>query len=152
MMNSPSFSPSRITSLLLSALVILVLLISAFWMGTVVGERRVRHYRGWSSSHHRPFMPMMREPRPFPPMRLPLRPPSGNGVFGHVASLSETSLVITDRGGLEQTVLVTSSTAIRINERNANLTDIHQNDEVSVFGMPTSQGQIDARLIRLRRQ
>ena len=150
-MNTPPFSPSRLTSVLLSALVVLVLLISAFWMGTVVGERRARHYQGWSN-HHRPFMPMMREPRPFPPMRLPVRPPSGNGVFGRVTSRSDTRLTITDRGGLEQTVLVTSSTAIRINDRTANVSDIQENEEVSVFGMPTAQGQIDARLIRLRRK
>lgn len=143
-----SITLSRRTQAVLGALIVLILLCLSFLAGVKATERRIRHYSNWSKS----YPDMMRPHRagrmavPFPE-RAPL--PLPNGVFGRVLSVTSTNLIIDGQDNFEQNVLVTSSTAIRTEQGTATLKDIQPNMEVSVFGAPNAQGQIEARLIRL---
>jgi hypothetical protein len=140
-----STSSSKLASYLIPALVTLILVLGAFWVGMAIGERRARHFSGWCDGYRRAFMPMGRERLPFPSPHLP----NTHGVFGRVLSLSEQGLIIQGNNDIEQSVLVTSSTAIRMGNRTASLQDIHPMDQVSVFGMSNNKGEIEAKLVRL---
>ncbi|MBP9762441.1 hypothetical protein KBD34_02380 [Patescibacteria group bacterium] len=134
---------------LLATLLLLILLCLAFLLGAKVGQHRSGHFCNWNN--HRPEgREMPRGPRGKPDMMMPMRAmPLPNGVFGRVLSASGTTFVIQGRDRFEQSVLVTTSTAIRLDNRGASSTDIQTNTEVGVFGAPNEQGQIQAHLIRL---
>lgn len=140
-----SSSSSKTISYLIPVLAVLIFLVGAFWIGMAIGERRARHFNGWCDGYRHAFMPLGRGRMPLPSPHLP----NAHGVFGRVVSVSNQNIVIQGNDDIEQGVLVTSSTAIRLGDRNATLNDIHTDDQVSVFGVPNSVGQIEARLVRL---
>ncbi len=73
----------------------------------------------------------------------------GHGVFGKILSVSGSTLVVQGKDNVEQNVLVSTSTVIRVGREQGSLADIHADNQAAVFGTPNDQGQIDARLIRL---
>ena len=132
----------------------LVLLCGTFSLGLHLGERRAGFASGWERGY-RHMMPFNRGfgrgEEGTPPMMRPLFP-NGHGVFGNVLSVSNDSLVIQGKDGLEQTVLVTSSTTIRVGTETVGLKDIPKDLsklQASAFGAPNASGQVEARLIRL---
>lgn len=151
----PDFLHSTATRRLLIVLGVLVILCGTFTLGLRVGERKAGHFSGWERGY-RGMMPMMRwgagrQDDRFSPMMRPLFP-NGHGVFGNVLSVSDSSLVIQGKDGIEQTVLVTSSTTIRVGQETVALKDIPKDLsklQASAFGAPNAAGQIEARLIRL---
>ncbi len=134
---------------------VLVILCGTFTLGLRIGERKANHFSGWERGY-RGMMPMLRwgterQQGQFSPMQRPLFP-NGHGVFGNVLSISSDSLVIQGKDGLEQTVLVTSSTIIRVGQETMNLQDIPKDLtklQASAFGAPNVSGQVEARLIRI---
>lgn len=126
----------------------LVLLSGAFAAGVDVGERKARHFNGWSQNYDR----MFGDRRGFRGGKTPFGAPSlpgGHGVFGKVLSVSGQQIVVQGKDGVEQNVLVASSTAIRIGREEGTPEDIRPDAEAAVFGSPNDQGQIEARLIRI---
>lgn len=127
---------------------VLVILCGTFSLGLRIGERKAGHFSGWERGY-RGMMPMMRRGTDRPLF------PNGHGVFGNVLSISDNSLVIQGRDGIEQTVLVTSSTTIRVGRETVELKDISKDLtklQASAFGAPNASGQVEARLIRLFNQ
>lgn len=143
-MLTSSSASSRFFAYAIPGLVGFIVVLLAFWLGTAVGERRMRHFSGWCEGYRHAFLPPRgREQGLFP------RLPNAHGVFGRVVSVSGQTLIIEGNDDVEQSVQVSSSTAIRIGHRAASWEEIRVDGQVSVFGMPNGQGQIEARLIRL---
>ncbi len=146
------FSDSPAMQRILISLAALIILIGTFTLGVNLGERKARHFSGWYENYGGMFYkhapPMPRPGQPFAP-----RMPDPHGVFGKILSISDTNLVIQGKDGIEQNVLVTSSTVIRVGNERTNMTDLHRegiiNLDAAAFGEPNGQGQIEARLIRL---
>ncbi|MFA6429165.1 MAG: hypothetical protein WCV84_01565 [Patescibacteria group bacterium] len=143
---------------LLVALGLCAVLSAVFTAGIAVGGRKARHVMGWCGNYERQFTRpplgvgarLERDPRrgeafPFAPPMLP----GGHGVFGKVLSVAEGSLMVQGKDTVEQEVLVTTSTQIRLGRDEQVLTEIKPDMAVAVFGAPNGQGQIDARLIRV---
>lgn len=148
------FLRSTTTRRALLVLGALVILCGTFSLGLRLGERRAGYVSGWERGY-RHMMPFNRgfgrEEGAAPPMMRPLFP-NGHGVFGNVLSVSNNSLVIQGKDGIEQTVLVTSSTTIRVGTETINVQDIPKDLsklQASAFGAPNASGQVEARLIRL---
>lgn len=147
-----SFSSSPTMQRLLIGLSALIILIGTFALGVNLGERKARHFSGWYENYggmfheHTPSMPKLGQP-------FPSRMPDAHGVFGKILSVSDTNFVIQGKDGIEQNVLVTSSTVIRIGNERTNMTDLHEEEilnlNAAAFGAPNGRGQIEARLIRL---
>lgn len=145
---------STTTRRVLLVLGALVILCGTFSLGIRVGERRAGYVSGWERGYRR-MMPFNRGfgrgEEGVAPMMRPLFP-NGHGVFGNVLSVSNGSLVIQGKDGIEQTVLVTSSTKIRVGTETVSLKDIPKDLsklQASAFGTPNASGQVEARLIRL---
>lgn len=125
----------------------LFVLLAAFTGGVRLGERKARRLTGWCEGYQRVFgtKKTFRTPPPF--THTPL--PASHGVFGKVISLSDDTLAVQDKLGLEQIVRVSSSTAIRMGRDLIKLEELRPGFEVAVFGNPSADGFIDAHLIRL---
>jgi len=72
-----------------------------------------------------------------------------HGLIGQVYGLNEGGLVLQDRDGVEKSVVFTSATKIMKNREEVKATEIKVGDEVMVLGAPSSQGQIEAGLVRV---
>ena len=134
----PPFSSPSWSRLILASLVCIIGLLLAFGIGVKVGERREAHYANWNR-HYSDMFHAVHEPTT----------PFAHGVFGTVLSNTDAGLVIQGRDQHEQTVVLTSSTAIRADQGIVTVKDLAPNTQVGVFGEANAQGQIEARLIRL---
>ena len=148
----PQFIHSRAIIIILATLATLAILAGVFQLGVSVGERKSRHFTRWFDNYNQNMLPPApHRPGPgLPPGNMPMPMlPNAHGVFGKILSVSDNSLIIQGQDNVEQNVLITSSTAIRIDRRIGTIEDLKPETEVSVLGAPNEQGQIEARLIRL---
>lgn len=143
-----TFLSSIIVRRILLGIAVLIVFFGAFWLGMEVGERKAQHASRWSEQYGRMFNSPRGPGRM--PFGAPMFPPS-HGVFGKVVSVSGNSVVVQGPDGVEQNVLVTTSTQIRNGRDQVKIDGISLNADVGVFGAPNHQGQIDARLIRVLR-
>jgi hypothetical protein len=154
------FIKSKAVMFVLVSLAALAALAGVFQLGMSFGERKAQHFNRWYKNYDRNFGPRMGLPgipEPGPGGRMPGMPqpfgrqmlPGGYGVFGKVLSVDGQGLAIQDKQGVEQNIFVTSSTVIRSGDSEAALEDLLPDAQVSVFGQPNDQGQIEARLIRI---
>lgn len=138
----------------LICLAALILLLGAFYLGIMVGMRKARHFSGWSQNYERMFPPRRGGPgmdgqRRYAPPFQPQTFPGGSGAFGKIISASGTALLISGKDGVEQNVVTTPETIIRVGRQNGTLQDLRPDTDVAIFGAPTGTGQIEARLIRV---
>jgi hypothetical protein len=84
------------------------------------------------------------QPQPRPQTQPGDRP---HGLFGSVASVSNGSFALTDRGGRSVTVHTTGSTHI-ISRQQATLADVHTGDTVRVMAMKAPDGTLTARSVQ----
>lgn len=142
------FLNSKIAFRVLIGVGLIALIAGTFAAGVSVGERKSRHFSAWTESYGKSFGGPQRDRRggrpPFEPML-----PGGHGVFGQVLSASSGTMVVQGKDDVEQSVLVTSSTKIRIGRDEGKLEDIQPEMEAAVFGAPNGEGQIEAQLIRI---
>jgi len=152
----PEFIKSKVLMWILAGLAGIAVLAGVFQLGVSIGERKAQHFNRWSENYGRNFGPrglpapgfggeMMRGPQPFGQPMLP----GGHGIFGKVLLTDGSSFVVQGQDDVEQSVLITSSTAIRSGNSEAKPDDIKVDQSVSVFGRPNDLGQIEAKLIRL---
>lgn len=139
------YTPSRTVRIVFAILGACILLLVSFATGLSVGENKGRHFFGLCGGFDQAMRPPHGFRGPFPPPALP----GGYGVFGQILSVSGTTMVVHGKDNADQTVLVTSSTIVRVGQENGTWEDVRTDRNVSVFGMPNGQGHIVARLIRL---
>ncbi len=77
---------------------------------------------------------------------------NAHGVAGKVLSVSDTSLIISDRSNKENTVTVTEKTILKRNGEDVKLSDIAKDDTVVVIGAPGENGVVNADFIRVFKQ
>lgn len=124
-----------------------IVLLATFTAGTVIGMRKAQHFDRWADNYPRMFRE--RDRGAFPGPLVPPTFPGAHGVFGRVISVAEPRVVVEGRDGVEQEVVATSSTLIRIGRREGAFADIRPDSEAAVFGAPNDAGQIEAKLIRV---
>lgn len=143
---------SKLFQRALICLAALIVLLGTFYLGIMVGMRKARHFSGWSQNYERMFPPHYGGPgmddRNAPPFQ-PQTFPGGSGAFGKILSASGTALLISGKDGVEQNVVTTPETIIRVGRQNGTLQDLRPDTDVAIFGAPTGTGQIEARLIRV---
>lgn len=130
---------SKNVQAVLVGLAAVILFVATFAAGVSVGEQKARHFSNWSKNY----------PDMFDSRGNPRGPRGTHGAFGKVLSVSGSEVVVQGRDGVEQNVLVTSSTEIRVGRERGAMDDVRPDDQAAVFGAPNDDGQIEARLIRL---
>jgi hypothetical protein len=121
-----------------------------FELGMTVGIRKASHVTNFCNGYPRMFG--HRPPGMFggPGNGPDMGPGFGShGVFGKVLSVSGNTVIVQSKDLIEQDVLVTSSTKIRLGNEEFSLQEVHPGEDAAVFGVPNDLGQIEARLIRM---
>lgn len=128
---------------LLAGLVELLLLIGVFSLGMNVGFHKANFTYSWVSHYPKNF----NLPVGLPPAKDFFNP---HGVFGQILTNNNgSSLIIKDSDGNEKTILVSPGVTIRQNYQNLQPDNLKDNEQIIIIGDPNSQGQIQARFIRV---
>jgi hypothetical protein len=75
--------------------------------------------------------------------------PSAYTTAGEILDMNRDGFTVIDNDGVEKNVAVNDKTLIRKFRDDIRLSDLQAGDPVIVMGAPNSQGQIEARLIRV---
>jgi hypothetical protein len=75
--------------------------------------------------------------------------PGGHGAMGKIVSVTPSSIIIANTSGPEQNVMFDADTMIRTQNGNASSSALSAGDLVVIFGEPTEDGSVHARLIRI---
>lgn len=85
---------------------------------------------------------------PFRPFSLGIATFSGNhGAVGTIQSMDGQTIVVRQRDGTSQTVIINDQTHIEHNRRNIALRSLNVGDRVVIIGYPNAQGQVTARFV-----
>ncbi len=117
-----------------------------FGVGVFVGQKRAEFSFEWAENYHHNFGgPKQGLFNNFPAMDFT----NSHGVFGPIINIDANTIIIKDQNAVEKTVVISSDTVIRNNSGILKLSRLTLSDTVVVIGSPNSQGQIDAKFIRV---
>ena len=144
-----NFLESKIVRTILWMLGGLIVLVVVFGLGISVGYGRAGFASGFDQNYYRNFYGAP----PGGPVGLVSPPMSAvtHGVVGTVIDLGTSTISVENQQGNEQSVAVSSSTDIRNGNGNVMIGDVVVGDQIAVIGEPNSEGQVDARFIRILR-
>lgn len=74
---------------------------------------------------------------------------NSHGATGKIVSTKLPSIVITDKDGVEKTILISTSTSIKEAKNTIKDTDLQVDEFVTVIGNPNNNAEIEAKLIRV---
>ncbi len=117
----------------------LIVVLSAFGFGAMVGYRQASYAGNFGDNYYRNFYG--------PSMGQPFFNP--HGVTGEVIDLGSSTISVKDLDGDEHSVMVMQDTAIREGDAAIMLGGIHIGDMITVIGAPNGSGQVAARLVRV---
>lgn len=125
----------------------LIVLVVVFGLGITVGYDRAGFASGFDRNYFRIFFGGPASG----PMGLiaPSMPVGTHGVVGTVIDLGTSTISVENQQDTEQSVEVSSGTAIRNGNNNITLAEVMVGDQIAVIGEPNSDGQVDARFIRI---
>ncbi len=122
------------------------LLLGIFQLGIFVGYRKATFSYNWGDNYHRMFAGPKRgffqdfQGRGFM---------NAHGLMGDVLKIDGNTIILRDKDATEKVVIVGPGTTIRRGPEVLQMSDIREGEDIVVIGGPNSQGQIDAKLIRI---
>jgi hypothetical protein len=117
-----------------------------FWLGMIIGLRKASFNYQWGKNYSDLFER---------PERMVFVNSRGGGFIdansavGFVIKIDTSTLLIKGDDGVEKSILIGGSTVIRRWQNTILPDDIKVDEKVVILGVPSSTGQIEARLIRV---
>jgi len=74
---------------------------------------------------------------------------NSHGAIGKIISVNLPLLVVSDKDGIEKTIIISTSTEIKKFKEAIQQEDLKVDDFVTVVGSPNDKSQVEARLIRI---
>ncbi|MBI5138202.1 MAG: hypothetical protein HZA95_00165 [Candidatus Vogelbacteria bacterium] len=143
------FMESRKSVHIIFSLIGIILLILVFKAGEHFGYRRASFSYQYGDNFHRTFG-YDRGSRSFGMGMMGNRDYlNAFGAAGKVVSINLPEIVVTDRSGVEKTVLINNETEVMSQREKLTSSDLKIGDAVVVFGEPDLNGKIDAKLVRV---
>jgi len=145
-MDINNFFQSNTFKIIIGIIGAFVVLLFVFGAGMLVGFKKADFSFKWGENYHQNFGG---------PKRGILNNFSGNdfisghGVFGRIIKIDDSTLVIDDRQDIEKIVVIRNDTIIKKFQETIKLTDLKVNDYIIVIGEPNSDGQTEAKFIRV---
>jgi hypothetical protein len=128
----------------------IALLLLGFIGGQSFERARIRHFIGWTNNYERNFFGNQQMPLQNQMMRdLPPDSFRTHAILGKILTAEASKISVQSDDGVEQSIQITNTTAIRHNNDNAKVNDLKNGQRVAIFGQPNNQGQIAATLIRI---
>jgi hypothetical protein len=141
-----TFVPSGVIRIIIIVLAIIAVVLLVFGTGMLVGYKNGTFICHVSDNYLRIFGDEQKERmNGFVPAPLP----GGHGAIGTIVRIQLPSITVADDHNVEKSVVITDDTLIRRMKGTALPTDLVVGDSVVVLGTPGSEGEIDARLIRI---
>ena len=134
---------SKKVSFVLSILGILVIILVIFEAGIYVGFHKASFGRDWGENYGRNFG-MMNERD-----GMMGNFPNAHGAIGKIIKIELPTIIVQDRDNTEKVILTTNDTKVIDIKNEIKITDLKLDESVVVIGSPNSQGQIEAKLIRV---
>jgi hypothetical protein len=128
---------------------ILIITSVIFQAGVFVGFHKASFGRDWGENYERNFG-MMRGLN-FPPRGMMDQEnfPNAHGAVGKIIKIETSSIIVADKDGTEKVILIKDDTNIRSVKTDIKIGDLKMDDFVVVIGSPNTQGQIEAKFIRV---
>lgn len=123
-----------------------LILTFVFKVGEIVGAKKANFSCQWSNNYHKNFGgPKQGFLQGFGDKDFI----EANGVVGQVIGIASSTITIKGRGDVEKIVLVEQDTTIKKFQETISLDKLQIDEMVVVIGEGNSQGQIEAKLIRI---
>ena len=123
-----------------------LLLTIVFKVGEIVGAKRAYFSCQWSDNYHQNFAgPKKGFIQGFGDKDFI----EANGVVGQIIDVASSTITIKGRGDIEKIVLIKQDTIIKRFQETIILENLQTDEMVVVIGEPNSQGQLEAKLIRV---
>jgi hypothetical protein len=143
------FFRSKLFAGIIAGIGITLIAVFIFEAGVSIGYHEATFSERWGAEYGNNFGGPTNGDMGLPDMHLP----QPNGTFGKIISVtpgtSSTTIVIENSEKPEQEVLVTGDTTIRDHENTVQSSALVVGSYAVVVGDPDSQGEIEAKLIRL---
>ena len=135
---------SKISTNILIGLGIAIAAMLIFSAGIAVGFHKASFGRAWGDNYERNFG-MMSGRRIFDKDNFP----NANGAIGKIIKIQLPTIIVQDKDNIEKVILIKDDTKIQKMMLEVKTNDLSINDYVIVIGSPNTQGQIEAKLIRV---
>ena len=139
-----SIFESKISVKILYSIGSLVILILVFSIGVSVGFHKASFGRAWGDNYEKNFGMM------------PGRPgfgkdnfPNTHGAVGKIIKIELPTIIVQDKNLVEKVILLEEDTRIQKMKQEIKTNELTLNDFVIIIGSPNTQGQIEAKLIRV---
>jgi hypothetical protein len=126
----------------------LIVLFVVFGLGIAVGYQRAGFASGFDKNYFRIFYGAS-PGGPVGMMAPPPAPVAAHGIVGTVIDVGTSTVSLTDQMNNEHSVAISSGTVIRDGDNDSAISSMAVGDQIAVIGDPDSDGQIDARFIRI---
>ena len=145
-MSENNFFESKTFGIILLSVAGVVVLVFVFGLGVFVGSKRADFSFKWAEAYHQnfggPTGGFLGDPKA-------QEFTSANGVFGQIIKIDNQTLTINGKDNVEKVILIDSKTTIRFQKQNEKLSELKTGENIVVVGDPTSNGEIQAELIRI---
>lgn len=138
------FFESKILVSILYGIGIVIVVILIFSAGVSVGFHKASFGRAWGDNYEKNFG--------ITPPHFGLDEgnfPNANGAIGKVIKKELPTIIVQDKDNTEKVILIKSDTKIEKMRNEVAATDLAIDDFVVVIGSPDTEGQIEAKFIRI---
>jgi hypothetical protein len=141
--NIKKFFESRLLFKILCGIGIVVVALLIFYAGVTVGFHKASFGRAWAENYERNFG--FGPDHSFAGDNFP----NADGAIGKIIKIELPNIIVQDKDNTEKVILTNSDTQIQKMKNNITTNDLKIDDFVVVIGTPNTQGQIEAKFIRV---
>ncbi|MES2930708.1 MAG: hypothetical protein V4665_02910 [Patescibacteria group bacterium] len=138
---------SKTFKIIISVFCILLITSAIFQAGVMVGFRKASYGRAWHDNYVRNFGPAERGRMMI--VSMPENFPNAHGAIGKIVKVEYPTLIVEDKDETEKIIRITENTDIRKFRENATKDDLTVDSFIVVIGSPNTEGQVEAKLIRI---
>ena len=135
---------SRTSFKILGGIGVVVIALLIFYAGVTVGFYRASFGHAWGENYGRNF-----GIGPNRPIIGNDNFPNSHGAIGKIIKIELPTIIVQDKNNTEKVVLITGDTQIEKVRDSIAAENLAINDFVVVIGSPNSQGQVEAKFIRV---
>jgi hypothetical protein len=133
---------SRTSFIVLCGIGVAIIVLLIFSLGVMVGFRKASFSQAWEENYERNFG--MRTDRP-----IFDNFPNESGAIGKIIKITLPTLIVADKNNTEKVILLEDDTQIQKMKQPILASDLKVDDFIVVIGVPNTQGQIEAKFIRI---
>lgn len=149
-MNFKNIHQSKLIQGIIIGIIAMIAFLFVFALGVIVGSHKAQFEGNFGDKFERNFrdggMPRIGEFGFGGDLEMG---PNSHGAVGQILTIDSSKMVITGPDNLEKIVLIKSDTLVREFRDEKTLQDLKVGSFVVIIGTPNTQGEIEAKLIRI---